>query len=142
MPAIGGSHRWVSLEHISFQPSEFVKLALVIYLADVLVRKEDEIQDFKAGFMPRLLLIGLVVGLIALRSAYFPFLTPTHCIVMGVIGSIIAQIGDLAESLMKRDAGVKDSSRLIPGHGGVLDRFDSVLFAAPFVYYYLIFIIL
>jgi len=87
-------------------------------------------------------IIGTVVGLIALRSAFFSFLTPIHCIIMGGIGSIIAQIGDLAESLMKRDAGVKDSSRLIPGHGGVLDRFDSVLFAAPFVYYYLIFIIL
>ncbi len=61
---------------------------------------------------------------------------------MGVVGSIFAQIGDIAESLIKRDAGIKDSSQLIPGHGGVLDRFDSVLFAAPFVYYYLILIIL
>ena len=61
---------------------------------------------------------------------------------MGVIGSIIAQIGDIAESLLKRDADVKDSSQLIPGHGGVLDRFDSVLFAAPFVYYYLTIVIL
>jgi len=67
----GPAQRWLPLPAVlssfSFQPSEFVKLALVIYLADVLVRKEDEIQDFKAGFMPRLLLIGLVVGLIALQ---------------------------------------------------------------------------
>ena len=67
----GPAQRWLPLPAVlssfSFQPSEFVKLALVIYLADVLVRKEDEIQDFKAGFMPRLLLIGIVVGLIALQ---------------------------------------------------------------------------
>ena len=67
----GPAKRWLPhpdlLSSFSFQPSEFVKLVLVIYLADVLVRKEDEIQDFKTGFMPRLLLIGFVVGLIALQ---------------------------------------------------------------------------
>ena len=54
----------------------------------------------------------------------------------GVIG-LFAQVGDLVESLLKRDAAHGDSSNLIPGHGGVLDRFDSLYFAAPMVYYYL-----
>lgn len=81
---------------------------------------------------------GAIAVVVGLRSWGFPFLSVMHCVVLGLAGGILSQIGDLAESLMKRDAGIKDVSHMVPGHGGVLDRFDSVLFSAPFVYYYMI----
>ncbi|NLP34889.1 MAG: phosphatidate cytidylyltransferase, partial [Clostridiales bacterium] len=55
--------------------------------------------------------------------------------IIGAASSIISQIGDLAASLIKRNYDIKDYGKLIPGHGGVLDRFDSILFTAPIVYY-------
>ena len=61
-----------------------------------------------------------------------------HCLIMGLFGSAFSQCGDLIASMFKRKVGIKDYSNLIPGHGGVLDRFDSVLLSAPFVYYYIL----
>jgi phosphatidate cytidylyltransferase len=60
---------------------------------------------------------------------------------LGVLVGVFAQVGDLVESLLKRDARHDDSSDLIPGHGGILDRFDSLYFGAPIVFYYLVYVI-
>jgi len=91
---------------------------------------------------------GAVAGFIAAigvfllaRVLVLPYLSVPQSIVCGSIVGLIGQVGDLAESLLKRDAGVKDSSSLIPGHGGVLDRFDSLLFVAPAMFVYLDFIV-
>ena len=86
---------------------------------------------------------GGLVASAARAAAYVPFVlrpvaqlgfAPGRALLFGVIVSVAAQLGDLVESLLKRDAKVKDSSNLIPGHGGVLDRIDSLLFVLPVSY--------
>jgi phosphatidate cytidylyltransferase len=94
-----------------------------------------------AGFFGALLGAWVVMLVYELYGIEFS-LTLTQTLIIGFFAGTLGQIGDLAESLLKRDAQVKDSSLLIPGHGGVLDRFDSMMFVGPVTYSYIILMVL
>ncbi len=90
---------------------------------------------------------GAVAGFVFCLGAawvfgYYAGFDATHSLILGAVIGVAAQLSDLFESMIKRDAGVKDSSNLVPGHGGVLDRMDSFILAAPVFYYYLVWVLL
>ncbi len=83
-------------------------------------------------------LVGGMVGMILYRISFF-LCTEVQlhlgwCVLLGLVGAVLGQLGDLSFSCVKRQCGIKDYGRLLPGHGGVLDRFDSVIFAAPVIW--------
>jgi phosphatidate cytidylyltransferase len=86
-------------------------------------------------------LIGALAAAYAARRIFLPELSGLDCLLLGSIAGILGQAGDLVESALKRDVGAKDSSHLLPGHGGFLDRFDSFYFTAPSIYYYAKFVL-
>lgn len=86
-------------------------------------------------------LIGAWAAAFAARLIFLEELTILDCLALGAIAGILGQAGDLVESAFKRAIDVKDSSHFLPGHGGFLDRFDSFLFTAPPIYYYVRFVI-
>jgi phosphatidate cytidylyltransferase len=85
-------------------------------------------------------LLGGILGALAVRHAGMGELPLAHAVALGAAVAAMGIVGDLDESLLKRWAGVKDSGTLFPGHGGMLDRLDSLLFGAPVLYYYFLYI--
>jgi phosphatidate cytidylyltransferase len=81
-------------------------------------------------------LAGSVIGAFIAKATIFPGLTAFDSLATALLLGILGQLGDLFESFLKRSFGVKDSGAIFPGHGGVLDRLDSILFAAPAAFYY------
>ena len=82
-------------------------------------------------------LVGGIVGMVLFRIVFFfvtvQALSIGWCMVIGLVGAFMGQLGDLSFSVIKRQCGIKDYGTIFPGHGGILDRFDSVMFIAPFV---------
>lgn len=116
------------------------------YLTGVLVGKHhfSELSPKKtlegcAGGVVGAALLALIYSFFIPEGAVLLMKGNVHILfaVMGALCSVVSQIGDLAASAVKRNYEIKDYSDLIPGHGGILDRFDSILFVAPFVYYLL-----
>lgn len=87
-----------------------------------------------AGFITSIIAAEIFSGITMING--------THALTLGILIGIVAQLSDLVESVIKRDAGVKDASDLLPGHGGVLDRIDSFILTAPIMYYYVVWAIL
>lgn len=131
---------------------------VLLLVAYVLITALDDIGGYFAGtrfgrhkmapsISPAKSWEGWVGGFAASLAGglFFGFLLqslePVHGLAIGAISGVLAPVGDLVESLAKREIGIKDSGRLLPGHGGLLDRLDAILFCAPAVYLYLRFVV-
>lgn len=110
------------------------------YLTGRLLGKHKLFERISPGKTIEGSLGGLVFTVIAVAvfSHYADWLSYPAAIGSGVIAVVFGTLGDLCESMLKRQSGVKDSGSLIPGHGGILDRFDSVMFSVPFIFVYLL----
>lgn len=133
-----------------YNPELIIGILILIWVNDsfaLLVGKNFGKRKLFVSVSPRKtqegFLGGLVFALLAayLISNYYTVLSTLNWVIIASIVSIIGTLGDLVESKYKRFANIKDSGNLMPGHGGIFDRLDSLLFAAPFVYLYINYII-
>ncbi len=130
-------------------------LMVVLWVSDTLayfIGKTIGRHQLSQYISPKKTIEGAVAGLfgaILSTVAFYYLIEPNsgfemlkHYLILGFFAGVLGQMSDLSESLIKRDVGAKDSSNIVPGHGGVLDRMDSFIFSAPFFYYYLKFFVM
>ncbi len=128
----------------------YVILALVLswmsdtgaYFGGRLLGKHKLYRKVSPGKTAEGAVSGVIVAILAAlvaRWVVVPSLPVLDAIILGLVGSVLGQMGDLGESLLKRSVGVKDSGGIVPGHGGILDRIDAVLVTAPLTLLYLLF---
>ncbi|OGC21466.1 hypothetical protein A2310_03200 [candidate division WOR-1 bacterium RIFOXYB2_FULL_37_13] len=128
----------------------FFFLMLTIWAMDImayLVGKKFGRHKLAPNISPHKTWEGAIAGFVTCIIASeifsnFAAINGTHALILGLLIGLVAQLSDLVESVIKRDAGAKDSSQIIPGHGGVLDRLDSFILTAPIMYYYVVWVIL
>jgi phosphatidate cytidylyltransferase len=149
--ALGGSMAALHLrEPVSQGPWRLVLLLAIIMVSDTAAyfvghlwgrhRLAPAISPGKTVEGALGALAGGIPAALVVRTIAFPAMPVAHAVALGVFVTALGIAGDLSESLMKRWAGAKDSGTLFPGHGGMLDRLDSLLFGAPVLYYYFLLI--
>src|SRR3989304_5639870 len=124
------------------------RFILIITLLSVLISglfqliryKFDNAIENLSSFLCGLIYGGVLAAFVS-KSIFFKEIPLIHLLSLAILISVFGQLGDFVESSFKRQVSLKDSSSIIPGHGGILDRFDSLLFSAPLVYFYLTFIL-
>lgn len=138
-----------SMDAIYYVPKQLVSIFLLIWANDTFayligvkfgknrlfpsISPKKSIEGFIGGIG------GAVFAAFIISKYFYSEISLVHWIILAILASILGTIGDLIESKFKRKAGVKDSGKLMPGHGGVYDRLDSILYASPFIYVYLLY---
>tara|TARA_R110002073_G_scaffold53840_4_gene138887 strand:+ start:91477 stop:92274 length:798 start_codon:yes stop_codon:yes gene_type:complete len=133
-----------------YEPYVMLYLLLLIWSNDsfaYLIGKNFGKRKLFESVSPKKTIEGFIGGVVftiitgIVISHYSELFSITHWVILSLIASVLGTIGDLIESKFKRQANIKDSGTIMPGHGGLLDRLDSLLFVAPFVYLYIHYII-
>lgn len=145
--------RQIGLDRVAafqFAPSEGLSFLMFVFLAVALTDIGAYYFGVRFGkhklaevISPKKTIEGAIGGaacaiLVSILGIFYIDISLCQAIIGGVLITLSAQLGDLSESLIKRDAGVKDSSDILPGHGGMLDRFDGYIFAIPVAYYFFV----
>jgi phosphatidate cytidylyltransferase len=126
---------WIIFLYASVWASDTMAYYLGKWIGERRLYKEVSPNKTVAGAVGSF--IGGVIGVLLLRATIVPLLTISSAVLIGIMIGVISIVGDLVESMFKRDAGIKDSGVIIPGHGGILDKIDGVLFAGPVLYWIL-----
>jgi phosphatidate cytidylyltransferase len=133
----------------SFQPKLVLGIFILTWTNDTfayLIGKKFGKKKLKEKISPKKTIEGFIGGLLAVLIAGVIIFNTTllysaaFWLILALLVSVLGTTGDLIQSKFKRLAGVKDSGRMMPGHGGIYDRLDSIIFASPFIYLFIIFI--